>query len=197
MRTPHPKYSKFRFDAGSLALNFVAVVRHRGSQPRDLFFSANALSNWLAAAGCAGGSVAATEQDLEHAILLREAIYRALSALALRNIPDPADLDLINAAAAEPLSVPQIELPSCGLRWKSKNPVQACLAEVARDAVMVIATIDRERLKMCDSSSCRMLFADNSPANRRRWCSMSICGNRAKIKVFRERKKQPPNLKTG
>jgi predicted RNA-binding Zn ribbon-like protein len=34
-----------------------------------------------------------------------------------------------------------------------------------------------------------MLFADNSPANRRRWCAMNICGNREKIKMHRQRKR--------
>jgi predicted RNA-binding Zn ribbon-like protein len=100
-------------------------------------------------------------------------------------------MDVINAAAAESLAVPQVELPSCRIRWECASPAKACLAEVARDAVIIIGSLDRQRLKMCDSQSCRMLFADNSPANRRRWCAMSICGNRAKIKLFRERNSPP------
>jgi predicted RNA-binding Zn ribbon-like protein len=191
MRKPHPKYSKFRFDAGSLSLNFVATVRHRGSQPRDLLATPEALSNWFASAGCCSGAAAVTERDLGEALLLRESIYRALSSLVLKKRPVPADMDFINASAAEPISVPQVELPSCRIRWQSANPAKACLAEVARDAVIIIGSIDRQRLKMCDSQSCRMLFADNSPANRRRWCAMSICGNRAKIKLFRERNSPP------
>ncbi len=190
MRKPHPKYSKFRFDAGSLCLNFVATVRHRSSQPRDLLVNPEALVNWFGSAGCSSIAAFSSDQDFSGALLLREAIYRALSALIEKKRPASADMDLINAAAAEPLAVPQVELPSCRIRWESASPAKACLAEVARDAVMVIGSIDRQRLKVCDSRSCRMLFADNSPANRRRWCAMSICGNREKIKVFRERKSQ-------
>jgi len=190
MRKPHPKYNKFRFDAGSLSLNFVATVRHRGSQPRDLLVNPEALSQWFLSAGCSS-MAAVNEQDLGEAVVLREAICRALSSLVQKKSPKLPDMDIINAAAAEPLAVPQVELPSCRIRWESARPARACLAEVARDAVMVIGGIDRERLKSCDSQSCRMLFADNSPANRRRWCAMSICGNRAKIRVFRERKRMP------
>lgn len=191
MRKPHPKYGRFRFDAGSLSLNFVATVRHRGSQPRDLLATPEALANWFGSAGCSSIAVSPSERELQAALLLREAIYRALSSLVQKKNPAPADMKLINAAAAEPLAVPQVELPSCRVRWESADPAGACLAGVARDAVMVIGGVDRQRLKMCDSGSCRMLYIDNSPANRRRWCSMSICGNREKIRVFRERKKQP------
>lgn len=191
MRKPHPKYSNFRFDAGSLSLNFVATVRHRGSQPRDLLATPEALADWFGSAGCSRIAVSPSERDLQAAVLLREAIYRALSSLIENKNPSSADMEIINDAAAEPLAVPQIELPSCRVQWESLSPAKACLAEVARDAVMLVGGSDRQRLKMCDSASCRMLFADNSPANRRRWCAMSICGNRAKIKVFRQRKKQP------
>jgi predicted RNA-binding Zn ribbon-like protein len=191
MRNPHPKYGRFRFDAGSLSLNFVATVRHRGSQPRDLLATPEALSHWFASAGCRGGAVTSTDKDLGDALILREAIYRALSSLVQEKNPAPADMKLINAAASEPLSAPQVELPSCRIRWESANPARSCLAEVARDAVMVIGGGDRQRLKECDSAGCRMLYIDNSPANRRRWCSMSICGNREKIRVFRQRKKRP------
>lgn len=188
MRKPHPKYSKFRFDAGSLSLNFVATVRHRGSYPRDLLATPKALAKWYGQAGCSISAAVISDKDFGEALLVREAIYRALSSLIQDQSPASEDMVLINAAAAEPVAVPQIELPSCRIQWESTNPAAACLAEVARDAILAIGDGDRHRLKMCDSRSCRMLFADNSPANRRRWCAMSICGNRAKIKVFRERK---------
>lgn len=191
MLKPHPKYSKFRFDAGSLSLNFVATVRHRGSQPRDLLADPKAFSRWSASAACNSIAVAPSGQDLESAILLREAIYRVLGAIIEEKCPQQLDMDRINIAAAEPLAVPQVRLPSFQIKWESANPAKACLAEVARDAVMLIGAIDRRHLKMCDSPSCRMLFADNSPANRRRWCSMSICGNRQKIKVYRDRNRPP------
>ena len=47
-RNAHPKYNQFRFDTGSLSLNFVATVRHRGgSQPRDLLSAPEALADAL------------------------------------------------------------------------------------------------------------------------------------------------------
>ncbi len=188
-KTSHPKYGKFRFDAGSLALNFVATVRHRGAQPRDLLPTPEALAGWFGAAGCRSPVVRPSARDFEAALLLREAIYRVLSSLLRDEPPDAADLDRINRAAAYALAVPQVETGSCGIRWESTHPAKSCLAQIARDAVMVIGDSGLHRLKMCDNRGCRMLFVDQSPANRRRWCAMSICGNREKIRMHRQRKK--------
>lgn len=188
----HPKYSQFRFDAGSLALNFSATVRHRGSgQPRDLLHTAEALAEWFREAGCHSPAVRPTRLDHEDALLLREAIYRVVHALILNEKPSVADMDCINTSAAHHLAVPQVERNTFRLHWESEHPVRACLAEVARDAVILIGDVEGHRLKMCDNRDCRMIFLDHSPASRRRWCAMAICGNREKIRVHRKRKRAP------
>jgi hypothetical protein len=46
-----------------------------------------------------------------------------------------------------------------------------------------------DRLKLCDASTCRYAFYDGSRNRSGRWCDMSICGNRAKTRAFRERHK--------
>ncbi len=186
----HPKYSQFRFDAGSLALNFVATVRHRGSQkPRDLLQGPESLAEWFSKAGCHSPAVSPSHHEFESAILLREAIYRTLLSRIRNEQPISADIKRINTASASSLAAPQIESKTCAIQWKCEEPVKACLVEIARDAVMLISATDRSRLKSCDNRGCQMVFIDNSPANRRRWCAMSICGNREKIKAHRQRKK--------
>jgi predicted RNA-binding Zn ribbon-like protein len=45
-----------------------------------------------------------------------------------------------------------------------------------------------DRLKTCDNPTCAMLFYDRGKNNRRRWCTMSICGNRDKVANYRARK---------
>jgi predicted RNA-binding Zn ribbon-like protein len=44
-------------------------------------------------------------------------------------------------------------------------------------------------VKACEGSSCTLIFADHTPRRARRWCSMAICGNRAKQAAHRERRK--------
>ena len=188
----HPKYSQFRFDAGSLALNFAATVRHRGfQQPRDLLHTPESLVKWFKGAGCNSPAVRPTNPDYEEALLLREAIYRVVRSRILNEKLLVADMDCINTNAAYRLAVPQVEKNTGRLHWESEHPVRACLAEIARDAVILIGDVESHRLKMCDNEGCRMIYFDNSPVNRRRWCAMSICGNREKIRTYRLRKRVP------
>lgn len=46
-----------------------------------------------------------------------------------------------------------------------------------------------ERLKPCRRESCRWVFYDKSKNRSGTWCSMKVCGNREKVKQFRERHK--------
>jgi predicted RNA-binding Zn ribbon-like protein len=43
-------------------------------------------------------------------------------------------------------------------------------------------------VKECDGHDCGWLFLDTSKAGRRRWCSMDVCGNRAKAQRYRRRR---------
>jgi predicted RNA-binding Zn ribbon-like protein len=43
---------------------------------------------------------------------------------------------------------------------------------------------------LCASAACGWVFLD--PAHRRRWCTMSVCGNRAKARRFADRKRVSP-----
>jgi predicted RNA-binding Zn ribbon-like protein len=182
------KYSQFRFDAGGIALNFVATVRHRGSRPKDLLSGPDALPQWFRLAGLLKSPVGLSSGELEYACLLREAIHRTIRSVLSEEKPNADDIALINMAARYSIAVPQLNADTLSLVWEASNPVNACLSVIARDAIMLIGDDNKQRLKICDCDSCQMLFADASPSNRRRWCSMSICGNRQKVALHRQRK---------
>lgn len=61
------------------------------------------------------------------------------------------------------------------------------LAAIARSAAEIIAEGTSARLRVCSNPSCRLFFYDTSRTRRRRWCSMSRCGNRHKVAVFSRR----------
>ena len=48
---------------------------------------------------------------------------------------------------------------------------------------------DLTRVKECASENCNWLFIDESRNRSRRWCDMKDCGNRAKARRFRQRKR--------
>ncbi|MGV8080556.1 MAG: CGNR zinc finger domain-containing protein [Syntrophales bacterium] len=182
------RYSRFRFDAGSVALNFVATVRHRGSQPRDLLPSPEALSRWLALADLAKTPLYCSVEDHREALVLREAIHDTISAVILGRVPADEDIDRINRAARFPILVPQLGRGADGVSWDAPDLEKACLGIIARDAIALVGEGRRERLKLCSGESCRMIYLDTSPGNRRRWCAMSLCGNRMKVAEHRRRR---------
>ena len=187
-RNSHLKYSQFRFDAGCLSLNFVATTRHRGCPQRELLATPEALIRWLQMVGLITSPVSLYSKDREEALLLREAIHDTAQSLILNKRPRKGDIERINRAAKFAIAVPQLHGSADGVKWETAHPVKAALAVIARDAITLIGDTGRGRLKMCDSGSCRMLFVDTSPSNRRRWCAMSICGNRQKVTMYRQRK---------
>ncbi|MGW3350921.1 CGNR zinc finger domain-containing protein [Nonomuraea rubra] len=93
-------------------------------------------------------------------------------------------------AALSPLlkGVHQVpEITSDGLRWMVRTPPHARLA-----IKVVLAWVDVEkrmpgRLRPCTNDECRLFLLDRSRANRARWCSMAVCGNREKARRHYER----------
>jgi predicted RNA-binding Zn ribbon-like protein len=66
------------------------------------------------------------------------------------------------------------------------------LARAAMPLVEAIASGQTSRFRVCANHGCRWVFEDSSRAGRRRWCDMSTCGNRAKVRRFRSRQREGP-----
>jgi predicted RNA-binding Zn ribbon-like protein len=61
------------------------------------------------------------------------------------------------------------------------------LAPLAAAVAEFLATADFHLVRRCEGEDCVLWFYDRTKAHRRRWCSMEICGNRAKVARFRSR----------
>lgn len=59
---------------------------------------------------------------------------------------------------------------------------------IAWDFAQFLGHFDPERMRHCANPACTMQFYDIGKNNRRRWCTMSICGNRDKVAHYRVRK---------
>jgi hypothetical protein len=69
----------------------------------------------------------------------------------------------------------------------SRDAAAAVLAAAAR-----LAESGRwSRIKLCAAETCRWAFVDESRNRSRTWCSMAVCGNRAKARSFRARTHLP------
>lgn len=79
------------------------------------------------------------------------------------------------------------EITSDGLRWAVRTPPHARLAV---ETVLAWAATEEQmpgRLRPCANDACRLFLLDRSRANRARWCSMAVCGNREKARRHYER----------
>jgi predicted RNA-binding Zn ribbon-like protein len=65
--------------------------------------------------------------------------------------------------------------------------VQGALARLLLIAAAAAGNGTWSRLKVCTADDCQWAFYDRSPARNGRWCSMSICGSRAKSRAYRRR----------
>ena len=71
-------------------------------------------------------------------------------------------------------------------RWRSPESLLIPLGEAM---ARLVVEEDFAQIKACEGRSCTLLFADHTRGHARRWCSMSVCGNRAKVLAHRNRKK--------
>ncbi|MFD7231408.1 CGNR zinc finger domain-containing protein [Streptomyces sp. NPDC059881] len=64
----------------------------------------------------------------------------------------------------------------------------ALASRVAAAIAAAVAEGTWLRLKACEAEDCRWAYYDRSPAGRSRWCTMAVCGSRAKMRAYRARR---------
>jgi predicted RNA-binding Zn ribbon-like protein len=72
-------------------------------------------------------------------------------------------------------------------RWRSP---ESLLLPIGEALARFVCEEDFANVKACDGHCCTLVFADRTRRRARRWCSMAICGNRAKQAAHRNRLKR-------
>lgn len=145
------------------------------------------LRRWLRTAGEIGDEPVSAEAHAR-AIDLRE----GLRALGEANNGDPLDLDdlaRLNAAAAR---LPLVAAVADDEDWRlgpAGRGVDGFLAKLVGILVRAMAEGSWSRVKTCRNDACRWLFYDRSRNRSGTWCSMAICGSRAKSRAYRQRRR--------
>ena len=175
----------FRFADTRLCFTLPATLGDRGlAQRYERLNSPDDLAAWCVASGLLSTKPSVTKTQLAEAKRLREAIQDVGEALVVGSTPKSADVNLINQWARRPTVAPSLAKDATGYVWKGDD-VEQVLALIARDAIMAYAEAPRDRLRMCESPTCRGLFIDTSRPGKRRWCSMTTCGDHEKKARFR------------
>jgi predicted RNA-binding Zn ribbon-like protein len=173
----------FDFIAGNLALDFVATVAERGTADEEKLRSPEDLCSWIRQAGLL--TAPPRTVDLTAAIELREALFGVIAALVAGRRAPRAALAKVNAAAAVPPPVPRV----AGARVHRDGDLAAALSAIARDGLALFELEDPSRLRFCADEHCTRPFVDRSRGGRRRWCGMAGCGDRAKARAYRARRR--------
>jgi predicted RNA-binding Zn ribbon-like protein len=148
--------------------------------------SPRALVAWLAERGLIASGARATRANLAEAVGIREALRDLIGA----QNDLPADVDastsVIDAAARRAgLGVRFVDGMT---RVEPAAPgVRGALGRILAEVSAGMADGSWSRIKACRAGDCRWAFLDTAKNHSRAWCSMQTCGNREKVRAYRER----------
>jgi predicted RNA-binding Zn ribbon-like protein len=194
------------FVGGSLALDFANTVGGAHTAPThehlveyvDLaefgrsagYLSASQTRRLIDEAGRQPARAAAV---LRRAVSLREAIWRGFDVIAKGGRADASDLAAIHEEELAALRHARLHQSESGVdyEWSDELLLDRPLWAIARSASDLLRSKDVARVRECGSATCEWLFVDRSRNHSRRWCDMNDCGNRAKVRRFRQRQRAP------
>lgn len=140
--------------------------------------AADALQRAAAAAPGAASAI------VDEARRLRGALHRTICAIAAGETIPEAELAVLNEWIAQAHAVRRLTTARGGLDWgwADATGLARPLWPIALSAADLLRSADPKRLRQCGGETCHWLFYDTSKSGRRRWCDMSVCGNRAKAR---------------
>lgn len=179
-----------------LCLDYANTRFWRGSPvPTESLIDFDGWLRWLDRAGVADSDTVASlrvlreddpgraQQLFADSLLTRELLYRLFSTVAMGAACGAEAAALSKLIAAAPAR-DDLVLRGDVAGWRvpmSTPSVGEVLAPIVWSAADLALAVRRVRLRLCANEKCRWLFLDDSKAGTRRWCSMSSCGNRAKV----------------
>lgn len=155
----------------------------------DFLADDDSFAAWVAAAGFEINPAALAQERLA-ALELRGLVRAVLDELDKSGTPTPDQVNQINQLLTKRTISERLARSSDGLGLQTLETVASpqIAALLASDLAHFLSGYEPHRLKSCDNPACAMVFYDRGRNNRRRWCTMSICGNRDKVTNYRARK---------
>ncbi|PZR97696.1 MAG: hypothetical protein DLM67_07330 [Candidatus Nephthysia bennettiae] len=145
------------------------------------------LAGWLSERGLLSpATTAATAEEHALALSTRETIRRLL---LVNNGEEgrPEDLATLDRLAAKASLTPRFSAEGVRLEPRSGG-VAGALGRLLAIVAEAMAEGSWNRLKACSNHGCQWAFYDRSKNHSAHWCSMKVCGNRAKARQFREKR---------
>ncbi|HWH44619.1 MAG TPA: CGNR zinc finger domain-containing protein [Thermoleophilaceae bacterium] len=163
------------------------VNTHEFSEGSERIGTREALRDWLEAEGLLAPGAAVSDADVERALAVREAL-RSLCRAHGNGPADEADLRTLNEAAEDATIRVSFDRDGARLRPVGEG-VAAALATLLGIVHEAMRDGTWERMKVCSADDCAWVFYDHSRNRSGAWCTMAVCGNRAKARAYRERRR--------
>ena len=183
-------------------LSFVNTRSGRATEhPTETLVSFEALLAWARAADVlkaeeadrlasrAKRRRADAERVLVQARALRELLHDTFTRTSERDSPAPATLLELSAHLSGWYRHGRLAPAGEALQWvyAGGDDLERVLWEVARTASRLLTSTSLVRVRPCAAHDCGWWFLDDTKNGSRRWCDMKICGNREKLRRFRQR----------
>lgn len=166
--------------------DFVNTVDFRPHQ--EELTSPEALLAWLAERRLIEPSAVLGQADLERAIAFRETLRRLVEANGGKPLY-PVDVAALNRAGAE--AGLRLRFYAGGARLEPEAVgLDGAIGRLLAVVQGALAEGTWERMRACAAGDCRWVFYDHTKNRSGMWCSMASCGNRAKVRAYRERKRE-------
>lgn len=193
----------FLFVGNHLALDFLNTCPVlSGEEPTELLPDFEAVLQWFRVAGLLRPREASElrrqwgESDRARRVLdslhrLREKLRKEILKYEAGGDVQRATVEEINRFMADYPMRTRLIATEDGLKTESycdaREP-EDLLGPVAYSIAALFADLDRKKIRKC--SNCVLHFYDTSKKGTRRWCSMQMCGNRAKVATYAARRRQ-------
>lgn len=151
----------------------------------DHLASAGQVVAWLADRGLVDAAVEPSPQEVALAIRTRDGVRALVAATHHPEVDTSALAGLAEAVSASGLS-PTFSPGHVDLS-PTADGVPGALGRLLAHVHTAMVDGSWERLKLCANDTCRWAFHDQSRNRSGRWCDMAGCGNRAKVRAYRER----------
>ncbi|MFZ2450988.1 MAG: ABATE domain-containing protein [Methylovulum miyakonense] len=194
-RTATPPPPSAFFIAGHLALDFINTEMGSGDARVECLTDDAQVLAWLQRAGVsvdmAGLPAHGSSGALHAAALeLRETAKQLLLARKTSAYENPVILNrfLTRSCHYQELHWENGNPPTC-LHHQRINTLVDLLVPVAEAIAELVVSSDFNLVKQCENPVCTLWFYDRTKSHQRRWCDMSLCGNRMKVAAFRAKLK--------
>jgi predicted RNA-binding Zn ribbon-like protein len=125
----------------------------------------------------------------KRAVALRGSLFRIMSALD-RGTPEREDLATLEREILDASSFKLLHAHDGVLGWTfcAEPVLERVLWPVVVSAEKLLLSPDASRVRECAGEACQVLFLDTTKNRSRRYCSPTECGNRERVRRFRQQR---------